>query len=113
LGKYVPLFHFGCRDINTIRLTTAPHGEVNVERGKTLSDITLRDHVERGRMIKDVIIQREFTTVMKNDGIGPFLDIDIYLGMKSTPLEFTLDQLAFFTSAATFVRSSEDILPAQ
>lgn len=58
----LPLLHLGSRNINTICLSATAHGEVNVKGRQTKSNISLGDDVECGRVIKDMIVQGEFTT---------------------------------------------------
>ena len=41
------------------------------------------------------------------------LESESNLGTKSTPLDLTLAQLAFLTSAQALVKSSAEIFPAQ
>jgi len=44
-------------------LTAPTHGKVDIQRRKSMSNITLGDNIERCRMIKNVIIKREIATV--------------------------------------------------
>jgi len=57
-----PFLHLGSRDINTFRLTSTTHREVDIQRGQSKTDVALGNDVERGRVIKDVIVERELAT---------------------------------------------------
>lgn len=46
-------------------MTTTTHGEVDIKGGKAEADIAFGDNVECGRVVEDVIIQREFAAKMK------------------------------------------------
>lgn len=60
--RNVPLLHFRCRDIDAISLATTSHSEEDIKFGNTKSLITRRDGVERGRVVEDMIVEREFAT---------------------------------------------------
>jgi len=40
-------------------LTTTAHGKVDIERGKTETSVALGDNVESGRVIEDMVVERE------------------------------------------------------
>jgi hypothetical protein len=44
-------------------LTTTAHGEVDIQRRKSMADITFGDNIERRREIKNMIVKREIATV--------------------------------------------------
>jgi hypothetical protein len=58
----LPFLHLRSRNIDTVGLSATAHGEVNIEGRQTEPNISLGDNVERGGVIKDVVIQGEFTT---------------------------------------------------
>lgn len=57
-----PFLHLGGWNINTLALATATHGEVHIERGEAEIEIALGDDVECGRVVENVIVEREFAT---------------------------------------------------
>jgi len=46
-------------------LATTTHGEVDIERGEAKTEVALGDDVECGRVVKNVIVEREFATKLK------------------------------------------------
>ena len=58
-NNHFPLLHLRSRGINTIGLTSTTHSEVNIERRQTLTNVTLGDDVESGRVVKDVVVKSE------------------------------------------------------
>jgi hypothetical protein len=52
----IPFFHFGSRNVNTIRLATTTHRKEDIELGETKILIARGDGVERGRMIKHMVV---------------------------------------------------------
>lgn len=58
----MPFLHLRGGDVNTICLATTTHRKVDVEGGQTMADITLGDDVEGRRVVKNVVVEREFTT---------------------------------------------------
>jgi hypothetical protein len=62
----IPFLHLRGWDINAVGLTPTAHGKINVKGCQTLANITLRNDVESGRMIENVVIERELAT--KIDG---------------------------------------------
>jgi len=57
-----PFLHLRGWNINTLALATATHGEVDIERGETKTEIALGDDVECGRVVENVIVERKFAT---------------------------------------------------
>ena len=64
-NNHLPLLHLRSRDIAAVGLTSTTHGEVNIERCQTLTNVTLGDNVESGRVVEDMIIERKVTTEKK------------------------------------------------
>lgn len=60
---YIPLLHLRCRDVDTVCLTTTAHSEVDIQRREVVAQVTLGDDIERCRVVKDVIVEREVTAV--------------------------------------------------
>jgi hypothetical protein len=114
--KNSPFLHLRGGNINSVCLTAATHREIDIEGRQIVAKITFGDNVEGSRVVKDVIVQREFTAEYHRTSAEKTRSdrsMRAYLGMKSTPRAFMLVQLVFLTSAAALVRSSEEILPAQ
>ena len=57
----VPLLHLASGDIDTLSLTATAHGEVNIERGKSLAQVTLGNDVESSGVVENVIVKSEVT----------------------------------------------------
>ena len=80
-----------------------------------MPQVAIWDYIEGSRVIQDVVVQGEFaaeevarlTPVIKSN------DEKRNLGMRSTLAALRPVQDAFLTSAAAFVSSSAEILPAQ
>ena len=112
-----PFLHLGSRNIDTVSLAATAHGEVDIKGRKALAQVTLGDHVERSRVVKDVVVESEVTatedTCVNRTVIFKFARVWTYLGIRLTPRSLRLVQLAFLTSAAALVSSSAESLPAQ
>ena len=61
LLEYLPLLHLASGDIDTLSLTATAHGEVNIERGKSLAQVTLGNDVESSGVVENVIVKSEVT----------------------------------------------------
>ena len=61
MSNHIPLLHLASRDINALSLATTAHGKVDIERGETLAEVALGDDVESGRVVKDMVVEREVT----------------------------------------------------
>ena len=59
--NYLPLLHLASGDIDTLSLTATAHGEVNIERGKSLAQVTLGNDVESSGVVENVIVKSEVT----------------------------------------------------
>ena len=57
----LPLLHLASGDIDTLSLTATAHGEVNIERGKSLAQVTLGNDVESSGVVENVIVKSEVT----------------------------------------------------
>ena len=110
-----PFLHLTGGDINTLGLTTATHGEVDIEGRETLAKVTLGDDVELGRVVKDVVVEGEIAAMSESVPYPAkaIPHVITYLGMRSTPRSLSEVQLVFLTSAAALVSSSAESLPAQ
>jgi hypothetical protein len=60
----LPFLHLRGWDINAIGLTPTAHGEINIKGCQTLANIALGNDVESGRMIENVVIERELATII-------------------------------------------------
>ena len=98
-------------------MATTTHDEVDIEGGKALGQIALRDDIEGSRVVKDVVVESKVTAKINEplmvDAISRSSGGCKYLGMRFTPRSLRLVQLAFLTSAAALVSSSAESLPAQ
>lgn len=113
--RHVPLLHFTGGDINAVSLATTAHSEENIEGREPKTLVTLRDGVECRRVVKNVVIEGEFSAMNRLIRLINIFELEesTDLGIKSTPRSLRLVQLDFLTSAAALIKSSAESLPAQ
>jgi hypothetical protein len=113
--RHVPFLHFTSGDINAVSLATTAHSEEDIEGRKPKALVTLRDGVECRRVVENVVVEGEFSTMNIFIRLINIFDLkeSTNLGIKSTPRSLRLVQLDFLTSAAALIKSSAESLPAQ
>ena len=60
-SRHLPLLHLTGGNVDSLRLTTAAHGEVDIECGQTMTKVALGNDVECGGVVQDVVVEGEIT----------------------------------------------------
>jgi hypothetical protein len=65
--RHVPFLHLTGGDINAISLATTAHSEEDIELRESKTLVALRDGVECHRVVENVVIEGELSTIMRFD----------------------------------------------